>query len=606
MDDEPDAVDGGVAGDAQFLTALARLKARDPTLHNPETRLFDDDGEEDEGGEGQRAAPRVKKAKPVLLKDVVARDALARAAGEASASDSEGGASSPRRDASPTYVEEQAALKRAFLSAAADAEGGEPAAAAPPDTAFGGVLTARRRSGGGPPSVAEAAPHLLDAAFATEADADAAQAQADTFLREYIGRRVWARPDGATSSEDDDGDGDGDDDAAAFDAAADAFEAAYNFRYEEPGGATLVSHPRDVPGVRRPDSRRASARAAREARKAEERARAEAKVRRLKAAARRDVEAKLAAARAAAGLPPPRRGAGAGALDMLVADGDFEPAAHDAAMAAAFGDDFYGEEDDDFDPDVSDDDGAAALAAAGVEVAPPDDDGQFASARARARAKLAEAAAAHRGDDDEGGSDAADRDAAAGGAAAAAAAAAARGALAEYYALDAEDTIGDVKCRFKYRSVPASTYGLATEEILTLPDKDLNAIVGLKRLAPYRDDGGLVRPNVGRMLELGVGTWGRGRRERGATRGGKDGKRRRGDGDRDRPPPPVDREAAAAAARLATYSAPGLNRPGSAAKKAKKAAAAAAAAAAGSALSKAARKNAKRAAKRAAARQAEV
>ena len=76
--------------------------------------------------------------------------------------------------------------------------------------------------------------------------------------------------------------------------------------------------------------------------------------------------------------------------------------------------------------------------------------------------------------------------------------------------LDAEDTIaGGIKTRFKYRSVPAADYGLAPEEVLSLGDSDLNAIVGLRRVsAPYRDDAGLVRPNVGKMLELGVGAWG--------------------------------------------------------------------------------------------------
>lgn len=58
--------------------------------------------------------------------------------------------------------------------------------------------------------------------------------------------------------------------------------------------------------------------------------------------------------------------------------------------------------------------------------------------------------------------------------------------LEEYYKLDYEDTIGDLKTRFKYTSVPAKSYGLSASEILMTDDKNLNQFVSLKKLAPYR------------------------------------------------------------------------------------------------------------------------
>jgi protein KRI1 len=61
--------------------------------------------------------------------------------------------------------------------------------------------------------------------------------------------------------------------------------------------------------------------------------------------------------------------------------------------------------------------------------------------------------------------------------------------LQEYYDLDCEDFIADgtLKTRFKYVTVQKETYGLTDEEIYLLDDKQLNKLVSLKKLRPYRD-----------------------------------------------------------------------------------------------------------------------
>ena len=70
----------------------------------------------------------------------------------------------------------------------------------------------------------------------------------------------------------------------------------------------------------------------------------------------------------------------------------------------------------------------------------------------------------------------------------------------EYHNLDFEDVIGggSVKTRFNYTNVKSDDYGLNTEEILLLDDKQLNQLVTLKQYRPYKDDDADTNQNKGK------------------------------------------------------------------------------------------------------------
>lgn len=59
--------------------------------------------------------------------------------------------------------------------------------------------------------------------------------------------------------------------------------------------------------------------------------------------------------------------------------------------------------------------------------------------------------------------------------------------LEDYHNIGYEDILGDMPTRFKYRQVKPAKYGLTVEEILLSDDKDLNARISLKKMAPYRE-----------------------------------------------------------------------------------------------------------------------
>ena len=290
--------------EADVLKTMAAIRRRDAAVYDGTTAFFAD-------APRARARAGAAEGAATTFKDL-ARARLA--AGDAGA-DAGAAPSHPH-----AYDAEQRALRQAMVEAGAG------------DADECALFHPKRAGGGG---ADDRAP--VRAALDELRAAPAGDTLQDAFLADFVAGRRWAAPD-ALSPE---AERDADDAADADD--ADAFEAAYNFRFES-GPAAIATHARATPGsLRRTDDRRRAKREARRERKAADRRRKENELKRLRGLA------------------------------------------------------------------------AKEAAAVGVE---------------------AEAVA-------PGG--------------------------------------------FRYRAVPAADYGLSTDEILRTPDADLNRLVSVKRLAPYRD-----------------------------------------------------------------------------------------------------------------------
>ncbi|KAA6422645.1 MAG: hypothetical protein FRX49_07505 [Trebouxia sp. A1-2] len=469
---EEDEDDGYIpnAVEKQIFETMLKIRNRDSSIYDSKKHFFADASDDDQPRQDGKATMKSKASKPMLLKDVIAQQALEHGA-EAADSDEE-----EAEPAEPTYIQEQQDLKRNFLQARHTAVKEEEKDGSGDDFG-GGVLHKRQRAGAqDEQSDGEAADlqQSLDEYFGTDAPLN----NDDRFLRQYVLNKGWVDADEAGLPSYEEIVGVHDDEDEAYDEQADHFEAAYNFRFEEEGGRQMITHPRILENtVRKTDDRRKRKRAEKAQRKAAQESIQQQEVKRLK-----NLKGQQIQERDIAGPS----GQDDAALDALM-QGDFDPEQYDKQMAAAFGDVYYGDEDDG-PGDILDDELQRQL----NEMADYD------SANEEDPVIAGHSAEEPKAEDSE-------EDAGAAAAALALERSAVNKLLAEYDKLDYEDDIGGLKTRFHYRTVAKEDYGLSTDEILRLKDKELNQLVGLKQMAPYREARGKFRPNYGKMKELQIG-----------------------------------------------------------------------------------------------------
>ena len=496
----------------QFARALAKIKKRDPSIYQPDAKLFSDDDSDSESGSGDEKKGKKKKPKKQTLRQVVANQLLeggARAFEDEDADDAE-----PKDDGKKSYVEEQADLKRAFKDAAEGSDGDDESSDSDSDSA-GGLRVKKKAGDADSDSDSEGMGDEAKKAYGEYFDAEEAEdgaSKEEAFLRDFIMNEKWKEDETKLNII---GGGHGSSSEEEVE-EAEKFEAKYNFRFEEPDGANIVSHARRIEGtVRREDTSRRDKRRERKERKLAEKERLKAEVRRLKNLKREEIQRKMAQIASVGGL------AGAEAVAAANLNKEFDPEEHDKLMAQMYNEDYYeagpDEDEEELEKPVFgdlDEEVAALVGKGGVDGA-----GNAAVGNERL-AKLRDALTAtgsgrvdDGGDDiddedddaeeedDFDGSDGSDEEAGSDGDEEAPNAgnkfskrAAKRwkkelmAKMEEYYKLDAEDFIDDMPCRFKYKQVAPSMYGLSTKEILAMTDKQLTQIMPLKKLAPYRHD----------------------------------------------------------------------------------------------------------------------
>ncbi|WFD24760.1 Kinetochore protein Spc24 [Malassezia equina] len=503
--------------DAAILRTLQRIREKKDDLYDTSKRVFDDE----QAALATRAFPTTEpksSSKKMTLRDYqrsrmleAMKDTSDPAKAFADATSHEPPSQS---HAQPTHSEEQEAIRSEFLTAAQDNDDGDG------DDLF------HVRQVDGHDDKESYRQALLDAVdeegeknvrdLLRDHTHDEARTQEnEDFLMNYILNRGWVDSDLPQSSSqgaqtrDWDAEAADLDSEASFDSAADAFEHAYNFRFEDPSLAqkafAIESFPRHTEDtIRRKDDRRKKARAERAERKKAEKETKMRELDQLKALKRQEIADKLKRLRDVSGGDNNMDG---GAFEGIDFEADFDPEEHDRLMQQQFNDDYYARGDEKVKPQWDDDidiDDILAEAEPATKSKKSskkskhsdelDMDADYTEGQdvklskkerkalkkkeKKAKNKSTSEAAVNEDDMDADKTEAAmtesDRKHRA------------RELMDQYYNLGYEDMIGDTPTRFKYASVPKENYGLSAVEILLADDADLNNVVGLRNLQPYR------------------------------------------------------------------------------------------------------------------------
>lgn len=441
-DDEIEDEEGDLATeniDSGINKVLNAIRNNDPALKDKSQKFFPEIGEEGVKSNEQH--------KPVFLKDYQRQQILDQA------SDDE---SKPQNgeDKPETYAEEQERVRKDLIKGFGDNSnsGNEE------DEEEDDDLLQKR----------EGPERELPEVSLPDPDQDA-----NAFLDSFLNQRAWIPtkknvvPTYSEVTKDDE-----DQDSDEFDDLSEKFENAYNFRFEDPNAAEIVSYARDQSTLRRS---KMSSRQKRREREHQEREKEEEK-RKLEVSKMRKekvskVTSKLEQLQQALGEGEDKV---AELLSQQDLEGDWDDAEWDKRMQKLFDDEFYGRDDGDVDvgaanadvdgEDVGEDVDADDAGARDEE----EDTSDKKSKKSKKNKKNAEEP--HLGEQPLSRKDLKRK--------------------AEKFVDANDDLIFEKTIKptgFKYREVDPENFGLTSRDILLASDKELNQFAGLKKLASYRD-----------------------------------------------------------------------------------------------------------------------
>uniref|UniRef100_A0ACD5TGA6 Uncharacterized protein n=1 Tax=Avena sativa TaxID=4498 RepID=A0ACD5TGA6_AVESA len=488
-DDDDDSSDEDVAVasrrvDRRLLQVIRRIRSGDSALFDEKAKVYSSSEDEDEADEeGEPKEGKAKKERPLYLKDVNAQHLLEE--GPEFAAQTGRGNKYDRI----AYDERQREGLKEFLEAEkkelGDGDGDED-----------DLFMEKQADGDGDESEEDEdekqTEELLGEVFGNDEELD----ENEKFLKNYILNRPYLETGMGNNFSLDDIQEVSEEEAEIqkWEDYQDNYNArGYNYRHEEvaasevPVTDRVMGHPRVVEGsVRKKESSRKKQRKSKEERNARAKQEQAEELKHLKNLKMKEINEKLEKIRMIAGI----EGDAACKLGADDLEEDFDPEDYDRKMREMFDENYYGADEadpgfgggDDFDlgkPDFDKEDEVLGLP---KEWALDDEEGSTASGvkdiseKKKKKKKNKELADGNEvGEKRKGKISEKDK-------------VELEKEFDEYYKLDYEGTIGDLKTRFKYRQVQPNSYGLNTMEILQSDDRDLNQYVSIKKLAPYRED----------------------------------------------------------------------------------------------------------------------
>ncbi|KAH7543475.1 hypothetical protein FEM48_Zijuj02G0188100 [Ziziphus jujuba var. spinosa] len=468
----------GKKKDLEFVNTLIMLREQNPALNKKDVELFkSDDDDEEEEKEAVEKKDKKEKKKAMYLKDVTAKHLLEEGPEFDNKDD---GDDIDRGKKKKTYNEEQEEIRKAFLDEVdAMEEDGEDE-----------LLRVKNK---------------VDDDDDDDSDIEELKKKADEyfdgdensiFLKNFILKKSWLQKE----DKDDFQIKNDESDILAEDDRIDTIEES-EYRFQENAGDRIIGHSREVE-----DSVRKKVKARKEQRKRKEermeiaKLEREEELRHFKNLKKKEIDERVKKIMESAGI----REEEVVPLSAKELEEEFDPDEYDRMMKKAFGDKYY--EAEDVDPGFGSDEDDGEIEKPDFEKedellglpkgwdSSGDGDG-FLATRERIL-KLNNDGDHEEGEEEEEEEEEEDevevevkeegkrkrkRKTAL-------LEKAKEALMEEYYKLDYEDTIGDLKTRFKYAKIKPDRYGLSTADILQTDEKELNQFVPLKKLAPYNEN----------------------------------------------------------------------------------------------------------------------